>query len=141
MLVWISSNLELIIKFFLTILIFIPFLKTWKACEDEIKHQSHNLNLLYDCIRENEKRAREFYDTQCKIDPSLLNNEVTMKTEIDLYNIAVKDYNERFFIPIKQQNEEIKERQKEVFDLRKNEWKSLWPFLTALGLMWLGVKF
>lgn len=138
---WLITNLEIIIKFILTILIFIPFIKTWKACEDEIKHQSLNLDLLYDCIRENEKRAKEFYKTQCKLDSSLLANVTTMKTEIDSYNLAMKDYNEKFFLPIKQQNEEIKNRQKEVFDLRKNEWKSLWPFLTALGLMWLGIKF
>lgn len=141
MIEWLITNLEIIIKLILTILIFFPFIKTWKACEDEIKHQSLNLNMLCDCIRENEKLAKEFYDNHCKINQTLLNNEATIKAEINLYNISVKDYHERFLTPIKQQYEEIKEIQKEVFDLRKNEWKSLWPFLTALGLMWLGVKF
>lgn len=131
---FVLKNLEVFIKLAITILICITFFKTWKVCENEIKHHQHNLDLQYDCLRENEKRANEFYITQCKIDS-------LSEADIKLYNLMIKDYNERFFKPIKQQNEYIRNLQTKVFDLRKNEWKCLWPFLTALGLMWLGVKF
>ena len=136
---WILSNIELLIKVALTVLIFIPFIKNWKACE--IKHHQHNLDLQYDVLRENEKRAKEFYETQCKIDPNLLANDMTREAEIKSYNISVNDYNKQFFEPIRKQNEEIKQLQDSVFNLRKNEWKSLWPFLASMALMWLGIKF
>lgn len=60
---------------------------------------------------------------------------------MNLYKVSVKEYEDKFIIPLKQQNEEIKLRQDKVFELRKNEWKSIVPFLSTFALMWLGIKF
>ena len=40
-----------------------------------------------------------------------------------------------------EQDEKIAKKQEELFELRKNEWKSIFPFLSVLALMWLGIKF
>lgn len=54
---------------------------------------------------------------------------------MNLYKVSVKEYEEKFIKTIKQQDKEIKIRQDKVFDLRKNEWKSIFPFLSAIALM------
>ena len=53
---WFSNHIELIIKTIITIILFIPFIKTWKACEDEIKYHNKNLDFQYQTLKENGKK-------------------------------------------------------------------------------------
>lgn len=138
---WIGNHIEVLIKSLITIILFFPFFKTWKACEDEIKCHMNNLDLQYKTLQENGKKANEFYNKMCTIDFSGMENDAIYKTKMDLYNISVKEYKEVFLNTLDKQNEELEERQDKVFELRKNEWKSILPFLSALALMWLGIKF
>ena len=50
----------------------------------------------------------------------------------------LKEYQEKFLDTINKQNEDVKDLQNRIFDLRKNEWKSSFPFLSAIALIWLG---
>ena len=77
----------------------------------------------------------------CSFDFSKIENKELWDAEMNLYKVSVKEYEDKFIIPLKQQNEEIKLRQDKVFELRKNEWKSIVPFLSTFALMWLGIKF
>lgn len=138
---WICNHIELIIKTLITIILFFPFIKTWKACEDEIKYHNDNLKFQYKTLQENSKKANEFYQKMCNIDFSKVEDKDLWAAEMNLYKISVKEYEEKFIKTLKQQDEEIKNRQDKVFELRKNEWKSIFPFLSAIALMWLGIKF
>ncbi len=138
---WLENHIEIIIKSLISIVLLFPFFKTWKACEDEIKYHTDNLNLQYKTLQENGKKANEFYDKMCNIDFSRIENVESLKSKIDFYNISVKEYKEKFLDTLERQNEEIKQRQDKVFELRKNEWKSIVPFLSVLALMWLGIRF
>lgn len=42
---------------------------------------------------------------------------------------------------LNKQDEIIAIKQDKLFELRKNEWKSIIPFLSIIALMWLGIKF
>ena len=53
----------------------------------------------------------------------------------------IKEHKKHFLDTLDKQNEEIKQRQDKVFELRENEWRSIVPFLSVLALMWLGIKF
>lgn len=138
---WLEKHIELVMKIIITIILFIPFIKTWKACEDEIKFHTDNLNLQYKTLQGNGKKANEFYNKMCSIDFSGIEDETILKSRMDLYNASVKEYKELFLNTLDKQNEEIKQRQDKVFELRKNEWRSIVPFLSVLALMWLGIKF
>ena len=118
-----------------------PFIKTWKACEDEIKYHTENLKFQYKTLQENGKKANEFYDKMCSIDFSGMENEEIFKSRMNFYNASVKEYKELFLNTLDKQNEEIKQRQDKVYELRKNEWRSIVPFLSVLALMWLEIKF
>ncbi len=132
---WFSNHIELIIETIITIIIFIPFIKIWKACEDEINYHNKNLDFQYQTIKENGKKANEFYQKICDIDFSKVEDKTLWDAEMNLYKVSVKEYEEKFIKTIKQQDKEIKIRQDKVFDLRKNEWKSIFPFLSAIALM------
>ena len=138
---WIGNHIELIIKSLISIVLLFPFIKTWKACEDEIKYHTSNLDLQFKTLQENGKKANEFYDKMCNIDFSGMENEEIFKSRMNLYNASVKEYKELFLNTLDKQSEEIKQRQDKVFELRKNEWRSIVPFLSVLALMWLGIKF
>lgn len=138
---WLGNHIELIIKLLITIVLLIPFIKTWKACEEEIKFHTGNLDLQYKTLQENGKKANEFYDKMCSIDFSGMENEAIFESRMNLYKASVKEYKEHFLDTLDKQNEEIKQRQDKVFELRKNEWRSIVPFLSVLALMWLGIKF
>ncbi len=135
------DNIELIIKLFLTIILLFPFFKTWKACEEEIKSCTNVMNNQYKVFCENIKRANEYCDKFCKIDLSSLSDIHIIETEIKAYNESVKSYQENFLNVLNKQDESIAKRQDKLFELRKNEWKSVFPFLSAIALMWLGIKF
>lgn len=138
---WFGNHIELIIKIVITISLFFPFIKTWKACEEEIIYHKNNLESQYKNLQENAKKANEFYTKMCSFDFSKIENKELWDAEMNLYKVSVKEYEDKFIIPLKQQNEEIKLRQDKVFELRKNEWKSIVPFLSTFALMWLGIKF
>ena len=138
---WLGNHIQLIIKSLISIVLLFPFIKTWKACEEEIKYHKGNLDLQYKTLQDNGKKANEFYDKMCSIDFSRMENEAIFKSRMDLYNASVKEYKELFLNTLDRQNEEIKQRQDKVFELRKNEWRSIIPFLSVLALMWLGIKF
>lgn len=70
-----------------------------------------------------------------------MENEAIFESQMNLYKASVKEYKEHFLDTLDKQNEEIKQRQDKVFELRKNEWRSIVPFLSVLALMWLGIKF
>ena len=80
-------------------------------------------------------KANEFYQKICDIDFSKVEDKTLWDAEMNLYKVSVKEYEEKFIKTIKQQDKEIKIRQDKVFDLRKNEWKSIFPFLSAIALM------
>lgn len=138
---WLGNHIEIIIKSLISIVLLFPFFKTWKACEDEIKYHTDNLNLQYKTLQENGKKTNEFYDKMCSIDFSGMENEAIFESRMNLYKASVKEYKEHFLDTLERQNEEIKQRQDKVFELRKNEWKSIVPFLSVLALMWLDIKF
>lgn len=138
---WIGSHIELVMKFLITVVLFIPFIKTWKACEDEIKSVKNVLNNRYQVFLDNIKRTNEFCNNFCNIDLSGITNDEILENKIKSYNQAVKDYQENFLNVIIEQDEKIAKKQEELFELRKNEWKSIFPFLSVLALMWLGIKF
>lgn len=138
---WFGNHFELIIKTIISIVLLVPFIKTWKACEDEIKSVKNVLNNRYQVFLDNIKRANEFCNNFCNIDLSGITNDEILENKIKSYNQAVKDYQENFLNVIIEQDEKIAKKQEELFELRKNEWKSIIPFLSVLALMWLGVKF
>lgn len=90
---------------------------------------------------DNIKRANEYCNNFCNIDLSGITNDKILETKIKSYNQAVKDYQENFVNVIIEQDDKIAKKQEKLFELRKNEWKSLVPFLSVFALMWLGVKF
>lgn len=137
---WFGNHIELVIKSIISIVLLIPFIKTWKACEDEIKSVKNVLNNRYQVFLDNIKRANEYCENFCKIDLSGITNDSIIETKIKSYNQSVKDYQENFLSILIEQDEKITKKQKELFELRKNEWKSLVPFLSVLALMWLGIK-
>ena len=138
---WIGNHIEVLIKSLITIILFFPFFKTWKACEDEIKSCKNVINNQYNIFCENIKRANEYCDKFCKIDLSGITNDKILETKIKSYNQAVKDYQKNFLNVIIEQDDKIAKKQEKLFELRKNEWKSIIPFLSVLALMWLGIKF
>lgn len=137
---WIGNHIELIIKSIISIVLLFPFIKTWKACEDEIKSVKNVLNNRNQVFLDNIKRANEYCNNFCNIDLSGITNDKILETRIKSYNQAVKDYQEKFLNIIIEQDEKIAKKQEELFELRKNEWKSILPFLSVIALMWLGIK-
>lgn len=138
---WIGNHIELIIKSLISIVLLFPFIKTWKACEDEIKSVNNVLNNQYKVFLDNIKRANEYCENFCKIDLSGITDDKILETRIKSYNQSVKEYQDNFLNVIMEQDDKIVKNQEKLFELRKNEWKSLVPFLSVFALMWLGVKF
>lgn len=138
---WIGNHIEILIKSLITIILFFPFFKTWKACEDEIKSINNVLNNRCNVLMENIKRANQYYENNCNIDLSGITDIEILKNKIETYNLAIKEYQETFINTLNEQDNEISKKQEKLFDLRKNEWKSILPFLSVLALMWLGIKF
>ena len=138
---WIGNHIEFIFKTLVSIVLLFTFIKTWKACEDEIKSVQNVLNNQYNVFTENIKRANQFYENFCNIDLSEITDIRFLETKIETYNLAVKEYKEKFIDTLNAQDERIAKKQDRLFELRKNEWKSVFPFLSAIALMWLGIKF
>lgn len=138
---WIGNHIELIIKSLISIVLLFPFIKTWKACEDEIKSINNVLNNQYKVFLDNINRANEYCNNFCNIDLSGITNDTILETKIKSYNQSVKNYQDNFLNIIMEQDDKIVKNQEKLFELRKNEWKSIVPFLSVLALMWLGVKF
>lgn len=138
---WIGSHIELVMKFLITVILFIPFIKTWKACEDEIESCKNILNNQSKTFIENIQRANEYCDKFCKIDLTGITDTNILQTEINLYNQSITEYKENFLKTLIEQDEKIAKSQEKLFNLRKNTWKSILPFLSAIALMWLGIKF
>ena len=138
---WIGKHIELIIKSLISIVLLFPFIKTWKACEDEIKSVNNVLNNRYKVFLDNIKRANEYCNNFCNIDLSGITNDKILEAKIKSYNQSVKDYQDKNVNIIMEQDDKIVKNQEKLFELRKNEWKSIVPFLSVLALMWLGIKF
>jgi len=138
---WIGAHIELILRLIITIFLIIPFIKTWKACEEEIKSTKNILETQSQIFLGNLKKAQEYCNKFCNIDLSGITNIEILESRIKTYNLSVKEYRDIFLNEIKEQDEKISNNQNILFELRKNEWKSIFPFLSAIALMWLGIKF
>ena len=114
---WFGNHIELVIKSIISIVLLIPFIKTWKACEDEIKSVKNVLNNRYHVFLDNIKRANEYCENFCKIDLSGITNDSIIETKIKSYNQSVKDYQENFLSILIEQDEKITKKQKELFKL------------------------
>lgn len=137
---WLSNNIELLIKIVITGFLLFLLIKTWKTCEDEIKCYRKNLDFLFEVLKDNIVKANKFFEEMCNIDLNGIENQAIFEARMNLYKISVKEYQEKFLDTINKQNENVKDLQNRIFDLRKNEWKSSFPFLSAIALMWLGIK-
>ena len=115
--VWIGNNYYIVIKLLITIILLIPFFKTWKACEDEIKSCINVINNQYKIFCENIKRANEYCDKFCRIDLSGISDIHLIETEIKAYNESVKSYQENFLNVLNKQDELIARRQDKLFEL------------------------
>lgn len=138
---WIGNHIEVLIKSLITIILFFPFFKTWKACEDEIKSVKNVLNNRNQVFLDNIKRANEYCENFCNIDFTGITDIRILETKIESYNLAVKEHKEKFLNTLNEQDEKIAKRQEKLFELKKSEWKSVFPFLSVLTFMWLGIKF
>ena len=138
---WLSNNIELLIKIAITGFLLFLLIKTWKTCEDEIKCYRENLDFQFKVLQDNIVKANKFYEEMCNIDLNGLENQAIFESRMNLYKVSVKEYQEKFLDTINKQNEDLKDLQNRIFDLRKNEWKSSFPFLSAIALMWFGSKF
>lgn len=65
---WIGNHIEIIIKSLISIVLIFPFIKTCKACEDEIKSANNVLNNQCKEFLENIKRANKYCERFCNID-------------------------------------------------------------------------
>lgn len=138
---WVGRHIEIFIKSIISFVLLILTIKTWKACEDEIKTQNAIFKNQYKIFIDNIQKANEYCEKFCKIDLTGIMNTTILETKIKDYNLSIKDYQEKFLNTLKEQDEKIASRQDKLFELRKNEWKSIVPFLSVLALMWLGIKF
>ncbi len=138
---WTGNHIELLIKIIITGILFFLLIKIWKACEDEIKCFQTNLNQQSKTLQDNIVKANKFYEEMCNIDLDGIEDKAIFESRMNLYKVSVKEYQEKFLDTINKQNEDVKDLQNRIFDLRKNEWKSSFPFLSAIALMWLGIKF
>lgn len=111
---WIGSHIELVMKFLIIVILFIPFIKTWKACEDEIKSVKNVLNNRYQVFLDNIKQANEYCNNFCNIDLSGITNDKILETRIKSYNQAVKDYQENFLNVIIEQDEKIAKKTRRI---------------------------
>lgn len=137
---WLSNNIELLIKIVITGFLLFLLIKTWKTCEDEIKCYRKKLDFLFGVLKDNIVKANKFFEEMCNIDLNGIENQAIFESRMNLYKVSVKEYQDKFLNTINKQNEDVKDLQIKVFDLRKNEWKSIFPFLSAIALMWLGIK-
>lgn len=138
---WLGNNIELSIKIVITGILFFLLIKTWKTCEDEIKCYRKNLDFQFKVLQDNIVKANKFFEEMCNIDLNGIENQAIFEARMNLYKVSIKEYQEKFLDTINKQNEDVKDLQNRIFDLRKNEWKSSFPFLSAIALMWLGIKF
>ena len=106
-------------KLIITTLLFIPFFRTWKACEDEIKSVKNVLNNRYQVFLDNINRANEYCDNFCNIDLSGITNDKILETKIKSYNQAVKDYQENFLNVIFEQDDKIAKNKRNYLNLEK----------------------
>lgn len=139
--IWLGNHIEISIKTLISIVLLFPFIKTWKACEEEIKCYRKNLDFIFGVLQDNILKANKFFEEMCNIDLNGIENQAIFEARMNLYKVSVKESQEKFLDTINKQNEDVKDLQNRIFDLRKNEWKSSFPFLSAIALMWLGVKF
>lgn len=137
---WLGNNIEVSIKIVITGILFFLLIKTWKACEDEIKCYRKNLDFLFGVLQDNIVKANKFFEEMCNIDLNGIENQAIFEARMNLYKVSVKEYQEKFLDTINKQNGDVKDLQNRIFDLRKNEWKSSFPFLSAIAIMWLGIK-